>query len=109
MANNYERGGGGSAALSLFLSAALFNLGIALGRTVEDTGDKVRDVQITNEQLTNQLGQSHIVDNMIVVPGEHKFEFQEGALTCTGKYEGTKQQAHVVGNLACTQAVPVSK
>lgn len=100
---------GSSAALSIALFAVAFNAGSLLARALDNTEGKIRGAQITNEQLYDQLEPSHDLNHLIVDPSKHTFTFQEGAENCAGKYEGDQQQAHVVGQLACTQEVPATK
>jgi hypothetical protein len=104
-----ERSGGMAALIAAELLFVGFIGGSLIKGATDNVDGKVRDAQITNAQLQDQLGQSHDLQNLIVDPSKHTFSFQEGAENCTGKYEGDKNQAHAVGQLACTTSVPAVK
>ncbi|HEV7454874.1 MAG TPA: hypothetical protein VGO07_06470 [Candidatus Saccharimonadales bacterium] len=110
MSEHYERRSS-SALSAIVISVALGSILVNVGRALEDAPGQVKDVQIRNEQLHDQLDGAHTVRGLIIDPEETTFRFNttdpnEQAEICTGKYEVKNNAATVVGDLACTQVVP---
>ncbi len=93
------------------LGWAAFQIGLVIGDI--EKGDAVHDVQIYNSQLHDQLTRDHSVAQLILDPSDKSFTFAttdpqtSAPETCTGKYNVAHNVASVVGNLTCSQAVPV--
>jgi hypothetical protein len=110
--SEYSNGREGSGLVfRLFCGILIGNALITVGRALDDAPGKVRDVQIRNEQLYDQLDDAHTVQHLRLNPKEKTFGFDTQSPTdipehCTGHYEIQKDVATVVGDLACTQTVP---
>ena len=91
---------------------ALFISGmISLGRALEHTPDKIRDVQQRNEQLRDQLDDARHVGDLVLDPENMTFKFQTEdptgqAETCTGTYAIENDVAVASEQLDCTHPVP---
>ena len=91
-------------------------VGMAIGNishvvSQSDNANKIRDTQIANEQVRDQLEQAHRVGQLVLDPEHKTFTFNSNAAsgepeTCTGKYTEDNGTAHVTDDLSCTQTVP---
>lgn len=110
--DRYERGSGALPAFSLsLLAASVISIGIAIGRILEDGDGRVHDVQISNEQLHQQLDPVHHVGQLVLNDEKRTFTFNRrdpggNIETCTGRYEQKEGFAQVVGDLVCSQPEP---
>jgi len=109
---NDGRSAGITGLTAFVLCVSMFNIGSAVGRSLEHADDRVHDVQISNSQLHDQLARDHQVGQLVLNDEEHTFSFHtedpttEQPETCTGKYEVKNEVAELVGPLSCTQVIP---
>jgi hypothetical protein len=97
----------------IVLAGLLFNIGITIGRAIDNPDGKVREAQIENAQLAEQLGHDQrAVGGLILDLEENTFSFKSSdpvtgvPETCTGKFTEHDNAATLSGTLACTQVVP---
>lgn len=108
---SYESGRSGY--MPLMIGLVVGNLvGGLIHTALDNTGDRIKGVQINNEQLYGELSPAHTVDGLILNDSDHTFTFhsrtQDGQPeSCKGSYDVQNNIARVSGTLACTQTVAV--
>lgn len=101
-----------------FLAAALianatFQIGMLIGRTVENANNRVQEVQAHNAQIYEQLKPTYNGLGRLVLNDEtDTFEFHitpEGKKpqVCEGSYHVSDGTARATGNIACTTQAKV--
>jgi hypothetical protein len=113
-----EREYSGSRVLAAFVA---FQVGwwgsFILHDALDNSADRVRDTQIYNGQIHDQLAHSYDTIGGLVLANsdnDHTFTFRSTdeagtPETCTGNYEVHADTAAAVGSIACTQTMPASK
>ena len=114
MAETNSSGSGDGLRLLSALGGVLVvcTLGAGLARAIDNTPGQVHDVQITNQQLWDQLDDARPVDNLIVDPKAETVTFDSvdshgDPEVCTGQYEGSGKDARMVGSVTCAQTTSV--
>lgn len=89
--------------------AFAFNTGIFLGKLTDNGDERVREVQIQNEQLQEQLSTEYgQVGNLVLNDETDTFEYRKSnGDKCEGEYRVENDTAVAVGNIACTQTMPI--
>lgn len=111
--NSYESRGS-SAGIGILSGVSIgLMLSIVLTGIFNDPDDRVRDVQLHNQQLLEQLDNDRVVNGLILDDEEDTFTFgtrdRNGVpQECTGTYEVEGDVARVVGDLTCSQTVTVA-
>lgn len=99
----------------LFIPAIMVvvaSLSAAYGRWSENADNRIRDVQIANEQIRDQLDATQPPDHLVLHDEARTFSFQrippEGGATetCSGNYQIEDEIATIVGPLSCMQVIP---
>ncbi len=99
--------------VGIFVTSMLaYNIGSFVGRALEHADERVHDVQVANSQLYTQLDHDRQIEGLILNDKDHTFTFhtedpQGTPEVCNGKYEEHKDMATLIGDLSCTQVVPI--